>query len=100
MRPNLRLWRTIGIAIGLLMMAGGLWALFYGGAVPAFVFAFEGVVIVIGVAFERVTYKALEPRPLAAGWNRTPERFVDDASGRMVTVYVQPATGERKYVNE
>jgi hypothetical protein len=96
----MRIVRTVGIGIGLFMMAGGLWALFYGGMAPAVVFAFEGLIIVIGVAFERVTYKALEPRPLAAGWTRTPERFVDDATGQMVTVYVQPATGERKYVNE
>ncbi len=96
----MRIVRAVGIGVGLLMMAGGLAALFYGGAAPALVFAFEGLVIVIGVAFERATYKAIEARPLGAGWTRTPERFVDDASGKMVTVYVQTKTGERKYVNE
>ena len=96
----MRIVRTVGIGVGLLMMAGGLAALFYVGVAPALVFAFEGLLIVIGVAFERATYKALELKPLGGGWTRTPERFVDDASGKMVTVYVQPATGERKYVDE
>lgn len=96
----MRIARVVGVGIGLLMMAGGLAALFWGGVAPALVFTFEGLVIVIGVAFERATYKTLEPRPLSPGWTRTPERFIDDATGKRVTVYVQPATGERKYVNE
>jgi hypothetical protein len=96
----MRLVRMIGIALGLLIMAGGLALLFYGGVAPAIVFTLEGLVVVVGIAFERATYKAIEGAKPGAGWTRTPERFVDDASGRMVTVYVQPATGERKYVNE
>jgi hypothetical protein len=96
----MRIVRTAGIAIGLVMMAGGLYTLFIGAVAPAIVFTFEGAVILIGVAFERATYKAIEAKTPGAGWTRTPERFVDDASGRMVTVYVQAGTGERKYVNE
>jgi hypothetical protein len=100
MQPSIRFWRTAGIAIGLLVMAGGLWLLFIGGVAPALVFTLEGLVVVIGVVFERATYKAIEPKTPGAGWSRTPERFIDDASGKRVTVYVQTATGERKYVNE
>ena len=96
----MRIVRAIGIAVGLLIMAGGLLALFSGGVAPAVVFTLEGAVIVLGVLFERVTYKAIEARRPGPGWTRTPERFIDDASGKFVTVYVQPATGERKYVNE
>ena len=92
--------RAIGMAVGLLIMAGGLWLLFYGGVAPAIVFTVEGLVVVLGVVFERAIYKPLETRPLGAGWTRTPERFIDDATGKPVTVYVQPTTGERKYVNE
>jgi hypothetical protein len=96
----MRIVRAVGIGIGLLVMAGGLWLLFYGGVAPAIVFTLEGLVLVIGVVFERATYKAIDIKSPGAGWSRTPERFVDDASGKMVTVYVQAATGERKYVNE
>ena len=67
---------------------------------PAVVFTLEGAVLVIGVLFERVTYKAIEPNTPGPAGPAQAERFVDDASGRMVTVYVQSATGERKYVNE
>jgi hypothetical protein len=96
----MRIVRTVGIGIGLLVMAGGLWLLFYGGVAPAIVFTVEGLLIVIGVAFERVTYKAIETKRPGAGWTRTPERFIDDATGKPVTVYVQSLTGERKYVSE
>jgi hypothetical protein len=96
----MRIARVVGVAIGLLMMAGGLAALLWGGVAPALVFIFEGLVIVIGVVFERATYKRLEPRPVGPSWTRTPERFIDDATGKLVTVYVQPSTGERKYVDE
>ncbi len=96
----MRVVRTIGIAAGLLVMAGGLWLLLIGGVAPAIVFILEGLLVVIGVVFERATYKAIEAAKPGPGWTRTPERFVDDASGKLVTVYVQPATGERKYVND
>jgi hypothetical protein len=32
-------------------------------------------------------------------WVETTERFIDDETGEPVTVYVQSATGERKYVS-
>jgi hypothetical protein len=96
----MRIVRTIGLAVGLAVMAGGLYVLFVGAAAPAVVFTLEGAVIVAGVVFERANYKPLEPRPLGPGWTRTPERFIDDETGKAVTVYVQPATGERKYVKE
>jgi len=96
----MRIMRTVGMLFGLGVMAGGLWLLLTNRLAPAVVFTLEGAVLVIGVVFERVTYKPIEPTTPGPGWARTAERFVDDASGRMVTVYVQAATGERKYVNE
>ena len=36
--------------------------------------------------------------PPGAGWVATKERFVDPESGKLVTVFYQPATGERRYV--
>lgn len=96
----MRIVRTIGMAVGLLIMGAGLWMLFYGGVAPAIVFTLEGLVVVLGVVFERAIYKPLEARPRGAGWTRTPERFIHDATGKPITVYVQAATGERKYVDE
>ena len=43
---------------------------------------------------------AHQPTRPGAGWQRTAERFVDDATDKPVTVYIEPATGERSYVQE
>ncbi len=58
----MRIVRRLGIGVGLLLMGAGLYALFHAIAAPAVVFAFEGLVIVLGVVFERATYRALEPK--------------------------------------
>jgi hypothetical protein len=92
--------RAILIAIGAAAAIGGTVCLLIGVFPPAFIFGFWGVLLVIGTVFERVVYKktlSLSPGP---GWTRTTERFVDDQTGRTVTVYIQPATGERAYVQE
>jgi hypothetical protein len=56
-------------------------------------------VIVLGTWFERRRYGALQARPVEPGWQPTSERFIDDASGRPVIVWYNPATGERRYVS-
>jgi len=70
------------------------------GFPPMFVFLFWGVVLVLGIVFERFRYKPIEQSKPGPGWERTTERFVDEDSGKTVTVYIQPATGERAYVRE
>jgi hypothetical protein len=88
------------IVIGAAAVICGAVALAFGTFPPLFVFGSWGVLLVIGTVFERVTYKktlSVSPGP---GWRRTTERFIDDRSGRPVTVYIQPATGERAYVQE
>jgi hypothetical protein len=46
----------------------------------------------------RLRYKPLKSGPLGPGWIETPERFVDPETGKEVTVYYQPSSGERRYV--
>ena len=92
--------RGILIVIGVVCVLGGLVALAIGAFPPAAIFACWGVVILIGTVFERVIYKKTQATPPGAGWVRTPERFVDDATGKPITVYIQPASGERQYVEE
>ncbi len=57
------------------------------------------LVLVIGIVFERARYGASRPRPQENGWVETPERFIDDASGRAMSVWYKPATGERRYTD-
>jgi hypothetical protein len=59
-----------------------------------------GLTVTVGIVYERVRYKSLARRQPGPGWQRTGERFVDPASGKMVAVYFRPADGERMYVEE
>jgi hypothetical protein len=92
--------RNVLIAVGLVALGCGLASLATGVFPPAFVFAFWGAVLALGIVCERVVYKATLPARPGAGWQRTTERFVDDQTGKPLTVYVEPATGERAYVQE
>ena len=90
--------RGLVVAVGAVCLAASMvmWLV----AVPtALILLFWAVVLIAGTVYERVIYKPLESRA-GAGWTATSERFVDDATGKTVTVYVQEGTGERKYVAE
>ncbi|MDF0486919.1 hypothetical protein PX554_02160 [Sphingomonas sp. H39-1-10] len=56
--------------------------------------------VLAGVVFERARYGAARERPADGDWRETPERFIDDASGRVMVVWVSPSSGERRYVLE
>ena len=90
--------RGLVVAVGAVCLAASMvmWLV----AVPtALILLFWAVVLIAGTVYERVIYKPLESRA-GAGWTATSERFIDDATGKTVTVYVQEGTGERKYVAE
>jgi len=55
-------------------------------------------VVLLALIFENRRYKALLDASPGPGWQATGERFVDSESGKTVTVYFNPATGERRYV--
>ena len=60
--------------------------------------ALWGAILGGGVLVERWRYQRLaEDRP-GRDWQATPERFVDPETGRLVTVFFNSATGERRYV--
>ena len=88
------------ITIGVLVLIVGGVALVSGIVSTSLVFLFWGGALIIALVIERVRYKRLEGKSPGPGWQRTTERFVDEETGAMVTVYVQPETGERAYVKE
>ena len=92
--------RSFVIGCGVLAMLCGLVALATGLFSPAAIFGFGGALLVIATVCERVIYKPIDRARPAPGWQRTPERFIDDATGKPVTVYIEPKTGERQYVRE
>jgi hypothetical protein len=88
------------IGIGVAAIAFGIVLIMTAGVPPSLVFVCWGGILVLGIVFERFRYKPLEAVHPGAGWERTTERFIDDETGKPVTVYIQPQTGERKYVQE
>jgi hypothetical protein len=92
--------RNLVLMLGSLCFLGGLAALFAGIFPPAFIFVFWGALLIVGTVYERVRYKPTDGRLPGAGWVRTDERFYDDESGKLITVYIQPETGERQYVEQ
>jgi hypothetical protein len=52
----------------------------------------------VRVLVERWRYKPLANDRPGRDWQMTPERFVDPESGRLVTVFFNPATGAQRYV--
>ena len=56
-------------------------------------------ILAIGVFYERTFYRGASA-PRGAGWQATAERFRDQESGAMVTVWFNSKTGERRYVEE
>ena len=90
--------RGILIAISIFFIAGGIVAL---AATPGGWFSVGfGVLLLLGTLFEQVRYKEQAAGAPGPGWERTSERFVDEESGKTVTVYIHPETGERKYVED
>jgi hypothetical protein len=90
--------RAIVAMIGGLFAAGalGLAALCrYPGAAMLAVWA---AILLVGLLVERWRYKKLSATPPGPDWQQTDERFVDPETGKLVTVYFHPATGERRYV--
>ena len=90
--------RSLVIALGVVSFLGGLIALVTGLCPPAFVAIFWGAILLLGTVYERFRYKPIEKVTPGAGWTRTDERFIDDETGEPVTVWLDPASGERKYV--
>lgn len=91
--------RSLVLAIAILCLVGAAIALAFGYLPGALMAGIWGTILLLGTLYERAVYKAnATQKPTNAV--RTNERFVDDVSGKLVTVYVDPKTGERTYVEE
>jgi hypothetical protein len=78
--------RVVLLVIAGLLVAGGV------------AMAILCVILLIGLLIERWRYKPLADRSPGPDWRATGERFVDPETGKLVTVYYHPASGERRYV--
>lgn len=92
--------RVVLGTIGVASLAASAITIFSGAPLLVALWLFGiGLVLTLGLFFERVHYKMLAPKAPGPDWVATPERFVDPTSGQMVHVYTKPKTGKRLYVN-
>ena len=96
-RPMLR---NVLMLMCVAALGTGTVCLLLGADPPGFMLLIWGGILLAAVVYERFRYRPLEQARPGPGWERTSERFVDAESGRTVTVYVQPVSGERQYVEE
>jgi hypothetical protein len=92
--------RSVLVLLSLAALAIGAFCLVIGADPPAFTLLIWGAILLGAIVYERFRYKPLATASPGAGWQRTGERFVDPDSGKTVTVYLQPGSGERQYVEE
>ncbi|HEX3991252.1 MAG TPA: hypothetical protein VHX39_08775 [Acetobacteraceae bacterium] len=92
------MFRAVLFTIGVALLIAASAAAFAGWPViPA---AVLGAIMTLGLLFERYVYKPIRQERPGPEWEQTTERFIDPSSGRSVTVYFDPRTGERRYVDE
>jgi hypothetical protein len=107
--------RTLVLALGALLILSGFATIAVGGwvALWGFWLVLGGLVIVGAILLERRRYRsshaetrAADPgpgggepldQPLEARFSPTTERFVDPSTGLAMRVYVDAASGERRY---
>ena len=109
--------RVVLGVVGTLMVIGGLSAVAVGGpfGTGGLWLVIGGAVLVVAVVLERQRYRSDEAdrafEPIGPGggepsgqleprFRRTDERFVDPTRGHTMRVYVDPRTGERRYLAE
>jgi hypothetical protein len=90
--------RGVVLACGAASAGGALFLAFANCYPAAGLLALGAALLFLGLLIERWRYKPLAgPRP-GPDWQATGERFVDPETGKLVAVYFQPATGERRYI--
>jgi hypothetical protein len=103
--------RLLAAVVAALILLGGLVALAAGQPVAGLWAIALGGAGLVGISFERLRYRSEaaertrddagagggEPQAPQHPFRPTGERFVDPTTGRLMRVYVDPATGERRY---
>ncbi|MGH7030733.1 MAG: hypothetical protein ACREE9_21280 [Stellaceae bacterium] len=96
---GLRVLRSALLVSGLALLGGAAACAQAGrGFGAVWRLALPGLVLLAAALVERWRYKRLAGSRPGPGWVATGERFVDPETGKLVTVYYRPSTGERRYV--
>ncbi len=89
-------WRPWALIASIVVALCGV-AVWWSGGGP--VLLAIGAVMLVTALLGR-TYGSLVGRPRGGDWHPTDEKFVDPETGRLVTVWFDPATGNRRYVSD
>jgi hypothetical protein len=91
--------RVILLTIGILLLGVALVTVLAGWPIHLVLApAFFGMVLTVGILFERGRYNPPAPDRPGPDWLATDERFVDPSTGKTISVFYQPTTGLRRYV--
>jgi hypothetical protein len=90
--------RAVVLGAGAALFGGGIWL--YRAAAPAvgLRLLIPGAVLIAALLIERWRYRCIADDRPGPGWVDTGERFIDPETAKLVTVFYQPSTGERRYV--
>jgi hypothetical protein len=95
---SLNLLRAALLVFGLALLGGSAALVRAGCALGvALRLALPGLILIGAALVERWRYKRVTIGRPGPEWIATTERFVDPESGKLVTVYYRPSTGERRY---
>ena len=88
--------RLVAFALGALALAGGtILTVLTGGGVGMMIF---GGLVLASLALESRYGRPGAPTNVPPhAWELTNEKFVDDETGRLIEVWIDPLTGERRY---
>lgn len=107
--------RVILAVIGVLLVAVGVLIIAVGQLLSGLYALIVGAVLIVALFYERGRYRSIDadvhndaPGPgggepvgaLPPGFRPTDEVFIDPSSGRRMRVYLQAATGSRRYMAE
>lgn len=89
-------WRIWALIVGAIVSVGGI---FLWSATGNPMFLIFGLLLMVTAALEPL-YGRPNGRPVGNAWRPTDERFVDPETGKLVTVWFDPETGQRRYVED